>query len=275
MKGELHMLMKKLSNEKKIICTILLIIALIQFLFVLYCNFFELRSHLGWDSSWLTLKITLVQKEKALISSNWIEQTNPFFDSSIMLAVPIYALLNDVFLAYGIANNIVFLMIVICFIGILKRLDIDAMGQLVACNLLMCPYLTQGLNINNELGYFACFLATPAAYNVRMLCVLLLFRELIVIIQENRVRIVWWCVCAILCFVAGTSSELYLFIMFLFPCYIYVLARVIKNNDLMYLRTLDCLFVVINSTVLFVGKNISKLLLDVEAVDITRRWISV
>ena len=46
-------------------------------------------------------------------------------------------------------------MIVICFIGILKRLDIDAMGQLVACNLLMCPYLTQGLNINNELGYFA------------------------------------------------------------------------------------------------------------------------
>ena len=108
-----------------------------------------------------------------------------------------------------------------------------------------------------------------------MLCVLLLFRELIVIIQENRVRIVWWCVCAILCFVAGTSSELYLFIMFLFPCYIYVLARVIKNNDLMYLRTLDCLFVVINSTVLFVGKNISKLLLDVEAVDITRRWISV
>lgn len=41
------MFMKKLSNEKKIICSILLIVALIQFLFILYCNFFELKSHLG------------------------------------------------------------------------------------------------------------------------------------------------------------------------------------------------------------------------------------
>lgn len=268
------MFVNKISM-KKTIYRVLLFLAFIQLCFILYCNLFELKSHLGWDASWLSLKITLILKEKALICSNWVEQTNPFFDSSIMLAVPIYALLGDVFIAYGIANNIVFVMIMACFIGILKRLKIDSFGQAIACNLLMCPYLTQGLNISNEIGYFACLLATPAYYNVRMLCILLLFRELIIIIQEKRIRIVWWCVCAIMCFISGTSSGLYIFIMMLFPCCIYVLVRVIKNNDLNCIKTLSFLFIIVNSVFLFVGKITSKVLFGVEAVDTTRRWISV
>ena len=186
----LNCIVQELTNlikNKKWIEIILFVVLSVQFLITIYFNLMLLENHMGHDSSWSYLKAALMWNEKTITSDMWVEQTNIFLDSSMPLASLIYGVTGMLLPSYGLANNIIITLILICIDCIMREMNIELKGRLFALNLIICPYLTNGFNCRNDLGYFNDLISGPAFYSLRALIVLLIIREFIYIKNKGKI----------------------------------------------------------------------------------------
>lgn len=72
---------------------------------LLIFNLTRLKYVVDYDSSAALAQVMEIWKQKTLFLENWAYQTNPFWDSSVLLAVPFYGITKDIFLSYGLSNN--------------------------------------------------------------------------------------------------------------------------------------------------------------------------
>lgn len=252
----------------------LFIIFALQLLISIYFNVALLCNHMTYDSSWSYLKAELMWKEKALFSDIWSDQTNVFLDSSMLLASLLYGITGKLFLSYGISNCIVLLGSIWCMAGIIKDLGMRRDIQLICVNLLLCPYLINGFDISNDLGYFNCFISGPAFYGVRVLLFLMTVRVIINLQKGNRKYYL-----AIFTFplyiLTGLSSGMFMTIILLLPCIVYFIENVFIDNKLSELMRPEAVYVYLCLFFSFLGKMIGERLLNISAIDVSRTWISI
>ena len=265
---------KNRIGSQKIFELCLFIIFAAQFFICIYFNVALLGEHMGYDSSWSYLKASLIWKEKTLISDVWNDQTNVFLDSSMLLAALLYGITGNLLVSYGIANSIVLAGIVWCISGIVKDMELGRDAQLIAVNLVICPYLMNGFSISNDLGYFNCLISGPAFYSVRALLFLMIIRVVINLQKEKRLYL-----CSVislfLCILTGLSSGMFMTIMILLPCILYFMENVFIDNNLSGLKRPEALYVYVCLFCSFLGKIIGERVLNLSAIDTSRTWVSI
>ena len=267
-----------MKNEKKIFVlateSVLVAIAIIQLSVLVYFNIKLLGNHMGFDSSWTYLKSALIWKEKSLNSPIWTDQTSVFFDSSMILATLLYGVTGNLFVSYGTANIIVLALILVAVWKILDSLNIKRNSRLVAINMIICPYLTNGFNIGNDLGYFNDLLSGPAFYSLRVLIILIIVFEFIHIKQKKHIDLLGYFSLA-LCFLAGTSSGIFIIIMIFLPYVIYEIEMVLIDNDWNYLKAKESVYAYLGCISVIAGKIFASKILGIQAIDTSRTWTSI
>ncbi len=265
---------KKEIKKLKPLELCLLIIFAAQLLMVLYFNIALLGEHMGYDSSWSYLKASLIWKEKSLISGVWNDQTNVFLDSSMSLASLLYGITGNLLVSYGIANSIVLAGLIWCMSGIIKDLLMERSIQLISVNLMICPYLVNGFGIHNDLGYFNCLISGPAFYSVRVLLFLMIIRVFINIQKGNKLP---FCMVLslFLCILTGISSGIFITVILLFPCIMYLIEVVLIDNTLSGLKRPEAVYIYVCLFCSLLGKMIGERLLGISVIDTTRTWVSI
>ncbi len=264
------------QNKKKItwieIC--FLVLFAVQFLAILYFNLRLLGNHMGFDSSWSYLKAALIWKERSFNSIQWVDQTNVFLDSSLVMATLIYAVTGKLLFSYGIANMVVVALIIFAMNRILVLLNVDRAYRLAAYNLIICPFLTNGFNVVNELGYFNVVLSGPAFYSVRVLIALLIVHELIYVKKNNKYSVLGYAA-LLLCVLAGISSGVFIIAVILLPYLVYEVEMVFIENNFKRLIKKETLYAVFGSFCVVLGKLLAKSAFHINSYDDSRTWTSI
>lgn len=263
--------MSCIIKQKRWIGLLLIILFGVQFIINFYFNVRLLGNHMGLDSSWSYLKATLIWNEKALNSDIWVDQTSAFLDSSMTLASLLYGITGNLLVSYGIANEIVLVCVLLCIYSILNKLGINLEGRFFALNLVICPYLTNGFDVGNDLGYFNDLISGPAFYSLRALIVLMIVREFLVIRKNGKIDVLGY-VSLFLCALAGMSSGIFIIVMILLPYILYEIECMFIKNDYKVLIKVEAIYSYLGVALVFCGKIFAKHVLNISAIDTTRTW---
>ena len=265
---------ERLKTENKIVLALLLILFVFQYITLCYFNLFEEAGHMGFDSSWVYLRSTMMWNQKALMSSQWIETSNNFLDTSCLPATLLYGITGNIFLSFGMANIFILTGIIVCIYSIFRLLDQKLSGCLVTVNLILCPYLMNGFARANDLSYFGNMLGGAAYYSLRILTILLIIREFIRLRKNARMGLLGM-VAFPLCFLAGASSGIYLFLMVLLPYLAFEIESSFIRNTLKNLFSKEAIYCYLCTAFIVLGKWAAIHVLHFTSIDSTRTWTPI
>ncbi|MCR5790927.1 MAG: hypothetical protein K6G83_13655 [Lachnospiraceae bacterium] len=159
-------------NKSKLISTrnltyIMLIILGIQILFIIWLNLFRCRDWIDHDASMLYSHTIHMWEQKKPVLQNYQEETFFHLDTSCILALPLYGLTHDIFLAYGISNVIFLILTLLIMNDLLKRLNVRDIYRYAGMLLYIIPYRVGLVQYVNML-FFEC-----SFYNVCILVTIL------------------------------------------------------------------------------------------------------
>lgn len=174
------------NKTYSIFCLLLLGCAICQLVLTTYFNIFEGRSHMGIDSSWEYLKVIISAKEGTLFPFRYANPTTQPEFERIVLAAPLYKLLGNIFAAYGIANLVCTIICMILLYLVMSNLGCKLSTKLIVINLFLCPYLSNGYDVTNELGYHECVNGFAAYQNIVSIVI---FLVILITIQFNSEKI--------------------------------------------------------------------------------------
>jgi len=163
------------KNKFKFLLVIAMVFCgLCQLILTEYFTIFEGKLHMGVDSSWNYLKVIVGARENVIYSTQYMNgTTQPEFER-LIFAIPLYKLLGNVFLAYGLTNLIITGLCILLIVKIAKKYSFGIVETLIVINLFLCPYLANGYNRINDLGYYEAVNGFAAFYNVSVLSILLI-----------------------------------------------------------------------------------------------------
>nr|MCR5603854.1 hypothetical protein [Lachnospiraceae bacterium] len=160
---------RALSNKK--LTYILLAVLWIQIIFIVWINLFKCHDFVEHDASMLYSHTIHMWEQKKLVIPNYQEETFFHLDTSCILALPLYGLTHDIFLAYGISNIIFLLLTLLIMNDLLKRLNVRDLYRYAGLLLYLIPYrlgLAQYLNmLFFECSFYnVCILVTVLAIDL-------------------------------------------------------------------------------------------------------------
>ena len=261
-------------SKLRFVSGVLILVFVFQFAILGYLNFTQIQNHMGYDSSWNYLKSTLIWNEKALTSPNWYDDTNLQLDTHMLLVSLFYGLTGDIWLAQGLGNTLLVMLLLFFIWKILTRLHVRFNGKMIALNLVICPFLTNGFNVFNDLGYFNSILSGPSFYGLRVLVVLMIFDLFLKIVQDGTIGgvifVVW-----LGCLLCGFSSGIYLIVSMLIPYLAYELEIAMIRSEWKQLLRKESLFAYSCCFFILAGKLLAQFLLGYEAIDNSTTWMSL
>ena len=139
---------------KKATKVILAILGL-QILFIAWLNLFKCRDWIDHDASMLYSHTINMWEQKDYVLDHYDEETYLNIDSSCILAMPLYGVTGDIFIAYGISNIILLILTLLAMNDVLKRLDVKDMYRYAAMVLYVIPYRIGLVQYTNML-FFEC-----------------------------------------------------------------------------------------------------------------------
>ncbi len=161
-------LKKETWDLKTVMTALFFLLALIQFLFLVYLNLVHARSWIDHDASMLYSHTMHMWEQKRFVLPFYSEETFLHIDTSCLFALPLYGLTKDIFLSYGIANVLFLILTLWVIIDILERMQVRPVYRYIALLLYMIPYRMGMLQYTAMLFYECSF------YNVCILSPLLL-----------------------------------------------------------------------------------------------------
>lgn len=264
-------LMEKRKEGYKIVLAGLLAI---QMGVILYVNLFQMKYHLGYDVSSYMMKAVEVWRQKTLFIDHWNHQTTLYIDNAMPIASLLYGITHDIFISYGIANCIVSALLLFVFLGICKSLGFNSSSSLISANFFVCPYIMQGLNNWNDLGYFSMMFTSMASYGVKTLTILTVIK-LVMDLESGKASRLLLIFTPFLCFVAGLSSGLYVAVTVMVPAYIYIAVKVLVKNDWKEVLSRQSLHLSVSVAALMIGKFFTEKVIGFLSMDSEMVWVSL
>lgn len=248
------------------------VLFIVQFCFCAYFNLFLLESRMGFDSSWAYLKPVLIWREGTLFSDTWIDQTGAYLDSSILPATLFYGLFGNPFLAYGLANLLILCLILYYAYVVCRNMGVDTAPTLLCLNLLICPYMTQGLD--TDLGYFSCVIGAAAFYNGRMLlCLMALAVTTRPSAMTSRIY-VRIALSLVLCLLSGVSVGLFMVVVLFAPMLLFYVFEALKSGRLRNLLSDKIIFLALCIMLVLAGKMLANYVFHSPISD-NKTWTSI
>ena len=266
---------EKPADPLRWVALLLAVMLALQFAALVYFNLFLQQSHMGFDSSWNYLKSTLIWNEKAIGGDGlWIDTSNAQLDTPTLPASLLYGITGNVFLSYGLTNLLILALIMAALWSLLSGLKLGLCAKLIALNLLLCPYLSNGFNVVNDLSYLGNMLAGASYYSVRALLALLVLREVIRFRRERRLSVPGVC-SLLLCVLAGISSGMFMLIVLLVPCLVYEVIVTFIRADWKQLLRRESVYLYGCCAAVLLGRFLARHVLGIIAADVDRTWTTI
>ena len=251
---------------------LLMACAICQIALTLYFNIFEAKNHIGIDSSWEYLKVIIAGKENSLFPISSMHGTTHPEIERLLVAVPLYKISGNLFLAYGLSNMIITLLSVYLLFKITKALGYATPTIMIIINLFLCPYLSNGYDVQNELGYYECVNGFSGYYNILVLTFLLVIYYFVSEIGKKRTVI------GILSFISlvyiSLCKGLGIIVWLGVPIVIYVLLDVFAQNDCAVLKKRKNLASISFIVAMLLGRVLGAVI-GLEYLDEGTYWITV
>lgn len=257
-----------------LLSAVLVLIFLCQFAVLCYLNFTQIQNHTGYDSSWNYLRTALMWQEKAVTFHNWHDDTTLQLDTHMPLSALLYGLTGNIWFSFGVGNTLMNVLMLLFLWKVLVRLNVRFPARMIALNLLICPFLTNGFHVFNDLGYFSSILSGASFYSLRMLLVLMIVYEFLKIVQDGRMGFLP-CLIWAGCILCGISSGVYLIVIILAPFLAYVAEMAAIRNDWRQLIRRESIFACLCCAAVLAGKLLARFALRFEAIDSTSTWTSL
>ena len=265
---------RKRDLQRCMLSIVLIAVFACQAAVLCYFNFTQLRNHMGFDSSWNFVRSAFMWHEKAMVSPSWSETSSLHLDTHNILVSLLYGCTGNIMLAYGLANTLIVTTILFVLWKILDRMNVCFNAKIIALNLVICPWLTNGFFIYLDLGYFSMILSGASQYSLRVLVVLLIVDEFLIIRQKGQMGPLAWVIWLFL-FLCGFSSGFYMIVVILAPCLVWAGEMFFIHNDWKQLLRKECVFFYICCAFVAAGKCTAGLMIDFIALDNSRTWTSL
>ncbi len=250
---------------------LLLFTALCQLVITAYFNIFEPVEHMGLDASWVYTKVNLSIREGAIYPNDVINTTTqPEFEKNIFV-VPLYFLFKNVFVAYGIVNIIITIICILILCKIGENFNFNVGQKLLLTNLFLCPYLANGFDLVNDLGYFTCVNGFAAFYSISTLAILLLI--MCVTYKEENTHRVIKLVTLILMLYVGLAKGTGILVWIGSPIIVYIIVKALIKNDFRVLINEKEIFMILSIVAVILGRLLGGFL-GYGYLDSTIRWVN-
>lgn len=241
---------------KKLFTYALGLCAIFEFIIIQYFNIFEAKEHLGIDSSWEYLKAIVLTKEGGIFPTNVLsESTSPGTDKICTIISPLNRIIDNVWISFGIGTMIITIITIIVLWALMGNLKLGIMPKLIVINLFLCPYLANGFDRFNDLGYFSCSNGIPSYENT---IILLMFLSILIISYNdiNPKRVILIAVVILLYLFKGLTSGVSVVMFCGTPAVLYILAKVFLNNNIKEFISWKSLFLLLVNVAIIIGRFI-------------------
>ncbi len=267
--------LKKKFQENKLYGLFLIMLgacAICQLILTFYFTAFQGQEHMGIDASWEYLKGIVAAKEGSLYPASVMHgTTHPEFERMI-LVLPFYKLIGNIFVAYSL-SNLIFTLISILLISIIsENFKFNMSVKLLLINMFLCPYLANGYKVANELGYHESVNGFAAYYNVLIIAfflILLYFTG-----DECNKKISWLGIltCFVIAYVAMCKG-MGIFIWVGLPIILFLLIQMFVKNDIKVFTQTKSIYLILFVAAMFVGRIIGGIL-GFEYLDSDSMWVN-
>ena len=207
----------------------------IQFLMVIYINLVKGPVSIDCDSAKVFVHAVEMWRNKKIVIPDWKYITTMELDCSLLLAVPLFGLTKNIYLAFGL-SNIIFLMLFIWLIFQLFK------GKTLLCPLLGANFICIPYNIG-QLDYFNMMFFNASQYIIKVILPILLIAILI-----HKGQKALYIIYGIFLIICSFSSALYVFACGLFPVFagyfIWLIINEKGREDFISFFNVGCLTVV-------------------------------
>lgn len=224
---------------------------LVQIFLIIICNLTLLDRNIDGDNAKLFVHIMEMWRNRKIVIPDWSYMTTLEIDCSSLLALPFYAITDNIYLSFGIANIIFMLFLVVTVFYLFKGNHI--LYPLFAANLLCIPYAV------GMLDYFNMLFFGGAQYIIKVLLPILFIAVLMNIENSKKIWHIIWLgfsgAFIVLLFVTSVSSGIYVFAVGILPIMLVYLGKKILNGQKipLYFMVLSSLSLVV--TVAGIGLN--------------------
>lgn len=219
--------MNNKEKIKKYITYAILGLTVLQFLFIVYLNIFECRSWIDHDASMLYSHTINMWERGTYILPFYVEETFLNIDTSCLLAMPLYGLTKDVFLAYGISNIIFAVITIMVIMDITMKMDVPKAYRYIVVLLYLIPYRMGMLEYTSMMFYECSFYNIPVLLG--LMCIdLYLYRE------EDTHSFKYWIIMSVyllLIVITAFSRGTYAMLIALLPIILCYVLEVILSED--------------------------------------------
>ena len=283
------------KKNKSFIAAGLILLLFIQLIITIAFNLTQLQSHMGYDSSWSFLKAMLIWREKSLVSDIWADTTGTLLDGSIVPASVLYGITGNIYLSYGICNSVFVILLVLIMLDVAKNFGLDLKGRLVCLNLLLCPFLLNGISPKN-LGYFTVLLCGDCLYNVRVIAFLMAVDAVLLMIKQEKIMKeetasekgepqksgnksvklhILAALTSFLSFISGMSAGVYLLLVCFIPLMLYSFFRAMTQNDSKQLYDKKMLFSAAGGICVVLGKLFQSFFIPLSTAGDEKTWSTI
>ena len=231
-------------QKKRIIPKVFLITLLcLEIISWIYVNL-RLNCPYDQDSAKVIYHAVKMWESKSFVLPNWSYITTGEWDCTAFLAMPIYGITNNIFLAFALANIINIFLFVYIIIILFKSAKVQLSYAIIALIILLLPYSVGMLEYSNMLF----FSAGQYIYKVLVpLCI-------IVLLDYEPNRHIFYNACflitALLLLLTTTSSGLYPIVSAVFPILLIRLLYYIAQRKMPSKREVIALLMIIGVSIL-------------------------
>lgn len=236
-----------------------------QILMLAVLNLTQLQYHMGYDASVNYLKAMEIAKQGTPFIKNWADTTAMHLDTPVSVAALIYAVTDHIFVSYGIANMIVSIALFYTFYSVLKSFGISDLSRVICLNLIACFYVPF-IDNTNDMSYFANVFSSGNVYGLKIVIMLLIIR-IVMDMEDHKINKLRMILTAVLLFIAGISSGLYLMMTVIVPCMVYCFYRMFVYNSYQEVWNLKMAVLACGALIMLAGKWIAVHILEFKSAD--------
>lgn len=256
----------------KLLKVFLMVTCLLQFGYIIYINLFEIKAHLGFDSSMNYRMVIESWNQKKFIIDHWQHTTNLQLDTNLPIVTIVYGITKNVFLSYGLVNIVAIVALLAAFNSVMvllwgKSTIREGYVRYLLFNLVLCPYVAATFNNVNDLSYVSCILTGAEFYCIRMTICLLTIRIMLLLEREEKLPIISIIIVSVFCVISSIGAGYYTLSVMIMPCMLYCLVKMFVQNNIKVLFSKQSIFAMLLAGISLGGKVFASCILDFQVAD--------
>lgn len=238
---------------------VLSVLVIIQIVYLFLFNIFRMKYMVNMDSSEYLIQVIQIWRQKKLLISDYYYSTMLAWDMPTILATIFYGITKNVFVAWGMANNVLIALFITVLHKLCKDLEISRKGFFFITLSIFTVYQYGYVDYIEEL------FVNGSLYCIRIMLILL-FIDLVFCLHKNKKsvgQLILFVVCMCGFFVCGMSTGVFEVGCGILPIFLFEFFLGLKQQDVKaqtYLKNMPFLMTVLAIFVSGLGMMVANFL---------------